>query len=185
MEKRSVNLIIKKDKESPFVTKLKIFLPVAAAISLLLFIGADFASIMYINKNIRDFDTLKLQINKLEKQISDNKNIEGIYTLTLLRLKILEQLKSNTKNYSNLLAEILKLQSEGVNVTQASIDKKNSVSTSIEASSAAQLDNLVTRLIQSDKDKIFSDINTGGVVRNKNGGYKLNLSYKPSNKIIE
>lgn len=185
MEKHSVNLIIQKDKEAPIVAKLKIFLPVTASIGFFIFIVSFFASLFYINKNINEFDALKLQISRLEKQVSDKKKLEGIYTLTLSRIKTLEQLKKGNKNYSNLLTETLKLQSEGVTITQTSIDKKNSVTASIVASSAARLDDFVTHLVAVDKDKIFTNINTSGIVRNKKGGYLLSIFFTPGNRIIE
>lgn len=185
MEKHSVNLIIKKEKESPIVTKLKIFLPVTASIGLIIFIISFFASLIYIDKNIRDFDSVKLQISKLEKQISDKKNLEGIYTLTHLRLKTLGQLNSNIKNYSNLVTEVLKLQSDGVKLTHTSINKNNSASISIVASSSASLDDAVTQLIQIDKDKIFTNMKTSGIVRDKNGRYIFEIFFIPSRKIID
>lgn len=185
MEKHSVNLIIKKEKEAPIVAKLKIILPVTASIIFFIFIVSFFASLFYINKNINEFDAVKSQISKLEKQIADKKNLEGVYTLTLSRIRTLEQLKTGNKNYSNLLAEILKLQSDGIIITETSIDKKNSVSTSIAASSSALLDDLVTRLIQTDKAKIFTDIKTSGIVRDKKGRYLLSIFLKPTNKVIE
>lgn len=185
MEKHSVNLIIKKEKVSPLVAKLKIILPVTASAFFFIFLVSFFASLFYISKNINEFDRIKSQISKLEKQIADKKNVEGVYTLTLSRAKILEQLKMGNKNYANLLSEILKLQSEGIIINQTSIDKKNSVSTSITASSSALLDDLVTRLEASDKAKNFTDIRTSGIVRDKKGRYLLSIFFKPANKIIE
>lgn len=185
MEKHSVNLIIKKETDSALVVKLKTFLPIIAVAALLLFVVSFLASLIYINNNNKEFKSLKTQSETLEKQITDKKNIEGIYTLTVQRIKTIDQLSSGNKNFAKLLFEILKLQSTGINFTQTSIDKKNAVNIAVIASSSATLDDFVTRLIEADTNKLFSDIKTSGIVRDKTGGYLLSISAKPSTKLLE
>ena len=185
MEKHSVNLLIKKDSESDLVIRLKTFLPVIAVVSLSLFVVSFLVSLLYINNNNMEFKSLKSQSESLEKQISDKKNVEGIYTLTALRIKTIDQLNSGSKNFAKLLFEILKLQSEGINFTQTSIDKKNAVNIAVVASSSASLDDFITKLIAVDSSKQFSDIKSSGIVRDKTGGYLLTISLKPSSNLLQ
>lgn len=185
MEKHSVNLLIKKKEQSPLFVKLNIIFPAAAAFSLFLFISLFLVSLIYINDNNKQFSSLKNQVESLGKQISDKKNIEGIYTLTAERVKIIDQLNSGRKNYSNLLSKILKLQSNGISITSASIDKKNAVNVSAVASSAAALDEFFSLLTEIGQNKQFNDIKSSGIIRDRSGGYLLSISFKPSEIILK
>lgn len=185
MEKQSVNLLIKKEKESPFVSRLRIFLPIASLLALFLFVFSFLGSIIYINKNNEEFTRLQRESASLEKKISDKKYIEGIYTLTVARIATIDQLTGGTKNFANLLSEILKLSSSGINFTQATIDKKNAVTVAAVASSAASLDNFVTSLLKTEAEKSFSEIKSSGIVRDKNGAYLLTISLKPNVTILQ
>lgn len=185
MAKHSVNLIIKKEDEKPLVKKLKVLLPVFSAVSLFIFILVFLSSLIYINKNNNEYNSLRMQIDNLEKRISANKNSEGIYILTVSRVKTIDQLGNGSKKFVTLLSEILKLQSSGVLISQTSIDKKNSITISVAASSAASLDEFATKLLNADAAKLFSDIKTSGIVRDKTAGYLLSVAFKPSNSLLE
>lgn len=185
MQKHSVNLIIKRSNEPPIITKLKVILPIAAVVSLTLFVIFFFSSIIYISRNNQEFNSLKTQITNLEKLISAAKNTEGIYTLTVSRVKTIDQLNSTHKNYFNLLTEIKKLQLSGINLTQVTIDKKNAVVLAVSASSSASLDNFVTTLENRDISKVFSDIKSSGIVKDKTGSYLLSISLKPNPGLLQ
>lgn len=185
MEKRSVNLIIQKSAESPLFIKLKLILPIVAAVMLALFVIFFLSSIIYINKNNSEFNASKTQIENLEKKISSNKNTEGIYTLTVSRIKTIGQLGSGNKNYALLLSNVMKLQTNGVTVSQTSIDKKNNVTVAVTASSSAALSEFVTNVAKTESENLFSDIRSSGVVRDKNGGYIMTISLKPNSKILQ
>ncbi|MBI3379231.1 hypothetical protein HY029_00585 [Candidatus Gottesmanbacteria bacterium] len=185
MAKHSVNLVIKKENELPVVKKLRLLLPIFSAVSLFIFVILFLSSIIYINKNNSEYNSLRLQIDNLEKRISANKNAEGIYILTVSRVKTIDQLSNGNKKFISLLSEILKLQSSGVLISQTNIDKKNSVTVSVTASSAASLDEFATKLLNADAAKLFSDIKTSGIVRDKNAGYLLSVSFKPSTSLLE
>lgn len=185
MQKHSVNLVIRRESEPESVKKLRIFLPLAAVVSLLIFVVAFLSSIIYIGKNNSEFNSLGKQIDNLEKRIAQSKNAEGIYTLTVLRIKTIDQLGTGSKKFAPLLTEILKLQSKGITISQASIDKKNSVNFAVTASSSASLDEFVNTLIRADSAKTFSEINSSGIVRDKDGGYLLTISLKPNNSLLQ
>ncbi len=185
MGKHSVNLVISKQAESPLALKLKIILPIAAVASLFIFVVSFLASLLYIKNNSETFASLGVQIDTLEKKISEKKNTEGIYTLTLLRLKTVDQLKSGSKNYAKLLSEILKFGHEGVMISQTSIDKKNAVTVSAVASSSATLDDFVVQLRKTEAAKLFSEIKSSGIVRDKKGAYLLTISLKPDTTLLQ
>lgn len=185
MQKHAVNLIIKSTHEPPILSKLRVFLPISAVVSLTLFVILFLSSLIYINHNNAEFNTAKTQIDNLERLIGSQKNAEGIYTLTLVRVKTIAQLKSGNKNYTKLLTEIFKLQSPGLTISQTTVDKKNSVTIAATASSSATLDDFVNTLLKQQVVKLFSDIKSSGVVRDKNGGYLLSISLQPNPSLLQ
>lgn len=185
MQKHSVNLVIAKEEESPLLIKLKKILPIVAAVSLCLFVIFFFSSLVYISRNREEFNSLKLQIDNLEKKISQAKNSEGIYTLAVARVKTIADLQNGNKNFAKLLSEINKLQSSGIFFSQATVDKKNAVTVAITASSSAMLDDFVKTLVKSEAAKLFSEIKSSGIVRDKNGAYLLSVSLKPAPNLLQ
>lgn len=185
MTKYSVNLVINKSAESPLVAKAKIFLPVTAIVSLALFVIFFLSSLVYINKNNQKFNALKIQIDNLEKRISANKNAEGVYVLTVSRIKTIDQLGTHSKKFTPLLSEILKMQSGGLVISQATIDKKNAVTVALTASSSGTLDEFVTALMKAESNKLFSDIKSSGIVRDKDGSYLLSVSLNPNPTLFQ
>lgn len=185
MAKHSVNLVIRKVDELPYITKARIYLPIFAVISLVLFVISFLASIIYINSNSQEFNAVNARIDNLQRSISANKNTEGIYTLTVSRIDTIEQLSTGSKNYTKLLAQILNLQTDGILVSQSTIDKKNAVTVTVTASSSAVLDDFVTSLLKEDASKTFSDIKSSGIVRDKNGAYLFTITLTPNNSLLQ
>lgn len=184
MQKRSVNLLIIRETESPRIKKLKIFLPVAATVSLFLFVIFFFSSIIYVNQNNEEFNSLKLQIDILEKKISAKKNIEGVHNFTVARIKSIGQLSANTKKFTPLLSEILKLQKNGLAIAETNIDKKNKVNFSVTASSSGTLDDFISDLEKAEGKKLFSNIKSSGIVRDKTGAYLLTITLDPNPTLL-
>lgn len=185
MQKHTVNLLIKKQEDSPLLLKLKKILPVLAAVSLSLFVIFFFSSLVYINRNQEEFKSLKRETDNLEKKISQQKNIEGIYALTLSRVKIIGDLQNGYKNFAKLISEIDKFQSNGVVFSQTMIDKKNAVTITTIASSSGALDDFVAALVRAESAKLFSDIKSSGIVRDKTGAYLLSISLKPAPRLLQ
>lgn len=185
MQKHSVNLVIARAEESPLLIKLKKILPIVAAVSLCLFVIFFFSSLVYINRNREEFNSLKLQIDNLEKKISQAKNAEGIYTFTVARVKTIGDLQNGNKNFTKLLSAINKLQTNGMFFSQTTVDKKNAVTIATIASSSSALDGFVTTLVRSETAKLFSDIKSSGIVRDKNGAYLLSISLKPVPDLLQ
>jgi len=185
MQKHSINLLIAKEEESPQLVKLKKIFPILAVVSLCLFIISFFFSLIYISRNQAEFMSLNLQIDNLEKNISQQKNSEGVYTLTISRIKTIEDLQNGNKNFAKLLSEINKLASNGVVFSQATIDKKNAVTIAAIASSSSALDDFVASLVRAETAKLFSDIKSSGIVRDKNGAYLLSVSLKPNSNLLQ
>lgn len=185
MEKHTVNLLIKHESESPLVLKLKVYLPIAAVVGLTLFVVFFLISIIYINNNNQEFNALKLQIETLEKRISTYKNSEGMYTLTVSRINTITQLSQGRKNFASLISEIPKLQFNGLEINQTSLDKKNNLTLAVTASSSGTLDEFISLLLKTEAGKRFSDIKSAGVVRDKTGSYLLTISMKPNNSLLQ
>lgn len=185
MQKHSVNLVIAREEESPHVVKFKKILPILAALSLCLFVIFFFSSLVYISRNRVEFNSLKLQIDNLEKKISQQKNAEGVYILTVARVKTIADLQNGNKNFTKLLSEINKLQSNGVFFSQTTVDKKNAVTIATIASSSSALDDFVATLIRAETAKLFSEIKSSGIVRDKNGAYLLSVSLKPNSSLLQ
>lgn len=184
-KRHSLNLLIFQSGENRYVQVLKKILPITAGISFLAFIAIFVLSVFYVNKNTKEFNVLKNEVEALEKKIADQKNTEGIYTLTVMRLNALSQILSQEKNFSRFLSEVDSLQSGNIEIDSATIDKKGLVSMSLIASSSAALDDFVTLLLDKDREKLYTDITAGGISREKKGNYKLTLGFKASSLLTK
>lgn len=179
MVKKNINLLIDKELDSLLVAKLKLFLPVAAVIFFVLFIILFIVSISYTKKNLDQYRVLKEEVTQLESKIDEKKNLEGVYTLSYTILNTVKEILNNKVTFTPLLAELMKINTDHLSVTQASSDNKGKVNLSIAASSSASLNDLVTFLHnKEDKDKVFSAMTAGGIIRSKAGGYELSISLK-------
>lgn len=185
MTKQSVNLIIRREPESLIVRRLKIILPLTAVISLALFLIGLFTLLAYIARHKSQFETLKTEVSELEKKIAGQKNIEGIYAYTAIRLGILDKILSAKKNYFPLISVIDNLQMEGISITSVATDNVGNISLAIIASSSATLDNFADTLIAYEKEKLFSDIYASGIVREKKGNYSLMVSLKGNPSLLK
>lgn len=185
MSKTTVNLIIKKEKESPLLRRLKVILPVVAITSLTAFAIAFFSSLIYFNNNIFQYNLTKKEIDNLEKKISSQKAAEGIYTFAATRLDILDKLSYKNPNFQNLISEVNKLNIEGVNLVSASSDDKGALALSFTASSSASMDNLVELFKASEQKKLYSQIEAHGIVREKKGNYLLTITAKAKDLVLK
>lgn len=184
MIKQSINLIIKKKEDTPFLKKWKLIASFLGIGSLSLFVILFIASMVFVNNNIAEFNHLKREVEQLEKKIGDQKSSESIYILTVSMLDILRQILSNGKDFSPLVGEITKFEDLGIAINSAVINKNSKVSFSITASSSAILNTLVAKLEEQDEQKIFSDIAVYGITRNKTGHYNLTISLKSSPSLM-
>lgn len=178
MVKKSINLLIEKELDSLLVAKLKHYLPIAAASCFIIFIILFIVSVTNSKKNLAQYNVLQEEVNKLENKIEERKNLEGVYTLSYSILKTINEILSKKVNFTPLLSEVMKINSDYLSVTQASSDDKGKVNFSITASSSASLNDLVSFLQErEDKDKIFSEVIANGATRNTLGGYELSISF--------
>lgn len=175
--KKSVNLLLKQFSEPPFVSKLKIILPILAAVSLTLFVTIFLISIYYVNNNTAQFNLVRKEVDIIEQKIAGEKNIEGIYTLTLARLNVLNQILTSRREFSKLITEIDNLQQDGISLVSASVDENNNIALSLNVSSSEGLDRLVDLLIDKEEKGIFSNLEAAGIVREKKGNYILSVSF--------
>jgi len=185
MVKHSVNLILAGPGEPPYIHSLKTFLPIIALVSLVVFVLVFIISVVFVDSNTKQLNLLKNEVETLEKKISEQKNVEGIYTLTVMRLSVLAQIFSSGKNFSKFIPEIDSLQGKGITIDSATIDKQGSVSLSLLASSSAALDDFVTLLLEKDREKTYTNIAAGGTVREKKGDYKLSLTFKTNQAFLQ
>lgn len=185
MVRHSVNLILAGPGEPPYIRTLKTFLPITALVSLVIFVLVFIASVMFVDSNTKQLNLLKNELETLEKKISEQKNVEGIYTLTAMRLSVLAQILSSGKNFSKFIPEIDSLQGKGITIDSAAIDKQGNVSLSLLASSSGALDDFVTLLLAKDREKTYANIAAGGTAREKKGDYKLSLSFKASQAFLQ
>ena len=185
MPGKSLNLIINKDKESSLLKKLNILSPVIALAALVFFILIFLFSIIYVNTNIAQFNNVKKESELLEKKISNLKNVEGIYTLTLLKINALSSALENSKNFNSVISEVNKLKSDEINLNSASVDENGNISFNIEASSSASLDNFINILLAKEQQKVFSEIYAAGIARDKKGTYTLNIALKGDKSLFK
>lgn len=185
MVKHRINLLIRKEEETPLMKKLKKVLSLSAFFGVILFLISFFFSIFYINQNLAKFNLSKKEAEMLEKKIAEQKNLEGIYLLTSGRLNFLDKTVVSRKKFTKLLLEVEDLQGEGITIKGVSADKGGKISFSVIASSAARLNDFVSMLIVREEAKLFSDIKAQGIVRPKSGSYLLNISLTGSKELLQ
>ena len=178
MQKIKLNLIIIGVRETALLKHFKIILPLVAGFLFLIFVIAFGISLLYVNKNITEFNRLKKEAEKLNQDIAVQKNIEGVYTITAQRVSVLAKLLDNYKNFSNLISEIQSLNSDNIKINASTFDQKGDVAFSLVASNSASLDNFVSLLLVKENKKSYSGIRASAINRNKKGGYNLNISFK-------
>lgn len=182
MPKTSVNLIVVKGKESPVVKKLKVIFPILSFIFLVVFGCIFLVTFFYIQANSREFNLTQKEIERYEKQIMDKKTTEGIYTFTLSKLQVIDQLELASKNFSPAVDSIIHLDSSGITITSLTVEKSGELSMSIIASSSASMDMFVDNLVSKPE---FSDVIAQGIIREKKGNYIVNISMKASKDLLE
>lgn len=184
MEKHSINLLIKKREESPIVSKLKVYLPIAAAVSLIVFIAISAATYFYLSSNLSDYQKLTAEAEQLKHSVEKQKNKEGLFTLTNRKLSVLKQVSGLRKDYSKILTEVRNLPVAGVSIGEVSINHKGEMSFSIQSKSVSSLDKFIDRLLKEEKENLFSDITARGIVRDKEESYTLTISFKVNQKLF-
>lgn len=166
------------------IRRLKIILPVTAAVSLILFLLLFLVLFIYINKNVNQFDLLKRQTQQMENKISSQKTTEGDYTVTVSRLNVLGEVLDKEKKFIPIISELDSLNNESIKIQSVSSDKTGNISFSLIASSSASLDDFVTILMAKEDQKLFSDIKAQGISREKNGNYHMTLSLKADKNLL-
>ena len=183
---QGINLITKRDADPVPIARLKKILPLAAVISLLLFVILFFSSLIYTNSNLSKFNRLKNDVENLENQISSQKSTEGVYTLSTTLLQTLAQTISGTKHFSPLISQLSTLETNGIRITSSIADKRGNVSISLTASSSAALSSFVNSLMTQESDKkLFTDMYAQGTIRDRKGKYNLSISMKANPSLFQ
>ena len=178
MRKNSINLLIIKGQESYTLKRLKVFLPITALISVLLFFFLFSFSLVYLNRNINRYNLLKNEVEKYQKLIINQQSKEGIYILTSRTVDVLTNIVSSNRNLDLLLTELSSLQFPGADLTSVTVDSKNTVMIKINTDSAEVLDQLVVSLLEKEEKNIFKSIKLNSASRDKKGRYELNITTK-------
>lgn len=176
--RKSINLLIKRDEDSKELLLLKKFLPIVAVVCIGVFLIGFVISFVYTNIHVTQFTALKKQIEGVERQIGDKKNIEQNYVITSNRLNSINQVLSGSSSLSPLLSQVANLQGEGITIASSGIDEKGSISIAVTADSADSLEKYVDTLIsKEDVDHIYSKITSLGMIRDKKGKYTVSFVF--------
>lgn len=180
MPKKTINLIINLQEDTPLVKRLKLFLPLISLSSLIIFIILYAVSLIYIRSNFSNYNLLEKQTEVLEKKVSSVKSTEGIYTTTVGILNIISSLSVNTATIMpDIFLEVYNLQSPGVVVNNASIDQKGDVFMTVTTSNLDSLDTIIERLKEKEEfQKRFINTRSQGVTRDTDGVYKMNVTFQ-------
>lgn len=175
--RKSINLLLIHDKDSPRVRRVKKIMPIAATVSVLLFLTIFLVSLAYTNIHINEFNALKREVEVYEKRISGQKKIEQVYTISSRRIDIIQEILSATTPLSGLLSHIANLQGGGIKITSSTIDTKGNVSFAFSAENHELLSSFIDSLVaKEEQDKLFSGIRAHGIVRDKKGNYIISIS---------
>lgn len=175
--KRSVNLLIKKKNFSPTADKIKRMTTIAAAVCIVFFLISFLATVLYVQSNIDSFNTVKKEFEDVEKKIALKKQSEGLYSLTSVRLNILQKILEKKSSYNGLINNVYKLPIDGIQVTGVNADDKGNLTLNIQASSSATLSDFVSLLLEAEDQKILSHISAQGILRRVEGNYQLTFSF--------
>jgi hypothetical protein len=178
MVKKSVNLILNPQVESPVIKRLKVMLPVLAGICLVSFTVTFLVSVYLIRQNNDEYEMLKNQVGALQDKVNVQKNVEGIYTLTLTRDNILNQIMKTMKDFPQIFSDINGMTGGGIAVDTVSLRQKGEVSISFNVASASELDELVSLVLSDQFKKDWTDIKAQGIAREKTGAYQLTVALK-------
>lgn len=173
--KKSVNLIIESKIQSPLVKKLKKYLPILSVIGLIVFLLSFIISLIYINSNLKDYETMKQEVAQLEDKISGMKKTEGIYDITATKIKALEMILADKKSYLKAIENIEYLQQLDISIPSAEISSDGKIAFSVSASTSAQVDDFVALLLDQEKKKIFSNIEAQSFLKDKQGAYNFGV----------
>lgn len=185
MTKHSVNLIIERQKDSPFIRTLRRILPLTAAIFTFIFLTSLVLAYNYLNGLAVQYNKQKREIEQLETKIINQKSLEGIYTLTLARAGVLQKLVSSRKNFTTILTEMDALNRDDVNLKSVLADTAGNVSAAIVASTSASMDEFIDALLAKERAKSFSNIQASGIVRTSKGNYQLTVKFKGNPQLLQ
>ena len=177
MRKKTINLITPKEADTYTVRRLKASLPIIATISLMIFIGLFILSVVYVNKNAGSYISLKNKVVAAEKEIENQKDKEGIYTITTTLLDITKRLLSSKKDHYSIYSKIATLTGEGITITAVSIDGKGKVFLSANLVNYEQLPEFINNLRQLELTlKKFTQIRVDSAARDKKGIWSITIS---------
>jgi hypothetical protein len=175
---KSINLLIIHDQDSPKLKKIKKIVPIIAVVQLIIFIIIFIISFTYTNFHVNQFNELKKQVQQVETQISDKKNIEQTYTLSNKRLTTISQVLTGYKDISPIFEEINSLQNENILITTSSVDENGKVAISFVANTYKDMEIFIDSIIEKEEvSALYSNIRSQGVVRDKKGKYSSSLSF--------
>jgi hypothetical protein len=183
---KSINLLITHDPDPRPVQLLKKYLPISAALIAAVFLVAFIASLIYTNIHVNQYAALKHQIETVEKNIVDQKKTEQNYVLSVNRVDTITQLLSTAVDMSPVLNQITQLGNSNVIISSSTIDSKGAVTLTVVADSVSEMESFVQTLIdKEDRDRIFSRMQSQGVVRDRKGKYtfSITLSAKLANNL--
>lgn len=175
--KRSVNLIIPKIEDTPYMRKTKIILPVIAGVLFAVYLLLFAALFIYSQFNMTQYLDLKLEVTALEKQINNRKSDEGVYAISLDKAGILNNVMKKNSNFDTSLETIEELQTEGIFISNVSLDKKGLTSFSMTASSSAALSDFVDNLLQRSTQAKMDGLTATGISMGSDKKYRVTITY--------
>lgn len=186
MVKQSVNLIIKKDEDSPKVKKFKKILPIVAGVFFFVLIISSIVIFQYMSSLTAELNGLKRDVSIYEQRITAQGHNEDLYLTSQKVLTSIEKILLNKKSFSPLLSEVVNLPTSGITIPGASADKMGNLSFNLIASSSSKLDEFVTVLREKEtKSKLFSQIFAGGIVRSVKGVYSASITLKVDKLLLQ
>lgn len=186
MAKKSINLIVKTQAETTVVHRARKFLPIAAGVSIFIFITVFVANLIYINANLAAFKLSEAEARSIVKKIEASTETEATYILTANLVSKLNTILSSDLNYTNITGEIFGLKSDELKITSVNIDENGDISLAITVDSVTTLDEFVRILIdKEERDHKFNNIEAYGIVRDKDSKYILTVILKADKSLLQ
>src|SRR3989344_7405407 len=178
MAKKLINLLIEPSPEPIYYRRLKKLFPLISFLSLLLFTVLYLSSLLYLQINIKEYNSLKAKYTLLENKIAEKKSAESIYVSTIGILDTIKKiLDKDSKIISSTFPTVFGLQQNGIQVNSTSVDNSGPVGITVSAESSDSLLSLYESLKELEVSSNFRQIQASGIIRENDGRYSLTVNF--------
>jgi hypothetical protein len=182
-----INLLVEKAKDPEIVIKLKKVLPIVAAILTPIFLIFYFVTLIYLNLNVRKYQSEQNEIKRFEDKLKSAQTKEGQYIFTKQLLTQIASIQKIKKDYYKFFKTINNLGNPQISISNVTVSDKNEVDVSISAYDVYVLEEFINEIIKLDEseNQYFSNFKASNISRDKSGKYIFILKMQVNQEIFQ